>query len=77
MTLAVTVMTPLAPTAIMGRVSASSPASTVRRSPQVWAISEACWTEPLPSLTPTIFFITARRATVAGNMLTPVRPGML
>ena len=74
---AVTVITPLAPTAIIGIVSGSSPDSTVNRSPQAWMISETCCKDPLPSLIATMLRIAASRPTVDGSMFTLVRLGML
>src|SRR5581483_3269691 len=51
----VTLMTPLAPTAIIGRVSASSPLRIASRSPKIWASFCARRTLPVASFTPTTF----------------------
>ena len=63
-TFAVTVMTPFAPTASIGRVSASSPDKTVKSSSHKRTMSHTCWRDPAPSLMPTMFRIFASRATV-------------
>src|SRR5207247_2122374 len=44
---------------------------------QSWTISLTCWSDPAPSLMPTMFRIGASRATVCGVIFTAVRPGML
>ena len=72
-----TEMMPRPPTAISGSVSASSPDSTMKSDGTARQISHICVTLPDASFTPTMFGISARRTSVAGSTLHPVRPGTL
>ncbi len=75
--LATTLITPVAPMAISGRVSESSPDTIASLSPHRDATSEALSSEPVASFTATIIGCCASRAVVCGDRATPVRPGML
>ena len=72
-----TEITPRPPTAISGSVIASSPESTMKSAGTAWQTSHIWLMLPDASLTPTMFGMAARRASVAGSMLQPVRPGTL
>ncbi len=72
-----TEMTPCAPTAMAGNVSASSPDSTTKPGGTSWQTSQICVMLPEASLTPATWGIVARRTSVAGSTLQPVRPGTL
>ena len=74
-TLDATLITPAPPTTIMGRVSESSPESTVRpQRPTIWLTRS---TLPPASLMATIFGCFASSTTVSTGISRPVRPGML
>ena len=75
--LAVTAITPLPPTAMMGSVRMSSPEYTAKSGPEVSMISSTCASEPLASLTPTMLPMRESRPIVSGVMFEAVRPGML
>ena len=69
-----TEITPRPPSAVSGIVMASSPESTMK-SAGTSLSTVAIWPMlPLASFTPTMLSILARRASVAGSTLTPVRP---
>ena len=73
-----TEITPLPPTASIGRVNESSPETTVTRSPQRWTISLDWSKLPDASFTATMFWQSfAIRSIVAGRILTTLRGGML
>jgi hypothetical protein len=76
-TFADTEMTPFAPNSIISRKFASSPESNVKPAGQTAKTSRARCSDPVASLTATICGCRARRAIVAGNKSTEVRPGTL
>ena len=57
-----------------GMVSASSPESTAKRSGTWFRMAAICAMFPEASFTPAMLSISARRFSVAGSTLTPVRP---
>ena len=68
-------MTPLAPTAIIGKASTSSPLRTVMS--QASTVAETRATLPEASLTAATFGCFERRTTVSSAMSRPVRLGTL
>jgi hypothetical protein len=72
-----TEMTPRPPIDITGSASASSPLSTMKSAGTRTQTSQICDMLPDASFTATMFGIAARRASVAGSTLQPVRPGTL
>ena len=66
--------TPRPPSAISGKVMASSPDSTTNSSGTRFRMAAICKIFPDASLIPTMLAICASLATVAGSMFTPVRP---
>ena len=76
--LPMTEITPTAPLAIIGNVSASSPLITSKPSGLFLMISSTCSRLPEASLMPTMLGKSlAMRHVVAAFMFTPVRPGTL
>ncbi len=74
----VTDITPTAPHAIIGNVSASSPLMTSKSSGLFLIISSTCSRLPLASFTATMLSQSrARRTVVSAFRFTPVRPGTL
>ena len=67
-------MMPLPPSPASAIAMASSPLSTSKPSGIVAQICAICAMFPLASFTPTMLSICASRSSVAGSMLTPVRP---
>src|SRR5277367_521181 len=76
-TLAVTEMTPRAPTHIQSMAVASSPDRIENSGGHASRVSRARLRDPVASLIATIFGLRARRATVLGNRSTAVRLGTL
>ena len=76
-TLAVTEISPFAPSRINSIAVASSPLYRSSRSPQRSRISLPRARSPVASLMPTILLIGASRSTVSGNRSHRVRPGTL
>src|SRR5208337_1349232 len=72
-----TEMTPTPPSAITGRVTASSPDSTRKPSGTEFSASAICAMFPLASFTPAILATSLNLARVAGSRLAEVRPGTL
>ena len=76
MTFDATEMTPRAPTEIIGKVSESSPESTVRFGQRLrMALTRS--TLPAASLMAVTFGCRARRATTSSGISFPLRPGTL
>ena len=72
-----TEITPTPPSAMSGKVKASSPDSTWKPGSTAFRTSICCVMLPDASLMPTMFGTFERRATMAGSMLDDVRPGTL
>ena len=70
-------MTPFPPTAISGRVKASSPESTLKSPGTARQISHIWVMFAEASFTPTMFGMAANLTSVATSMLHPVLPGTL